>query len=102
MELVSVSLRIPKKLDDDLQEYVRHGAYASKTEVLREALRALLYRQVDAMTGALKGKAKAKSSLSKARKRQWRAALKKAGGNPRKAFGLLEEEEQKSLAGLRF
>ena len=100
MELVSVSLRIPKKLDDDLQEYVRHGAYASKTEVLREALRALLYRQVDAMTGALKGKAK--SSLSKARKRQWRAALKKAGGNPRKAFGLLEEEEQKSLAGLRF
>ncbi len=102
MELVSISLRIPKKLDDDLQEYVRRGAYASKTEVLREALRALLYRQVDAMTGALKGRAKAGSSLSKTRKRQWNRALKKAGGDPRKAFEMLEKEEGESLAGLRF
>ncbi len=102
-ELVSVSLRLPKQLSDDLDEIVEEGHYASKTEVLREALRALLYQQIDSMTGALKGKVRKDSSpLSEERKLEWDNALKKAGGNRKKALTILDNEEKKNLSGLRF
>jgi Arc/MetJ-type ribon-helix-helix transcriptional regulator len=100
-ELVSVSLRIPKKLDSDLDDFVEKGGYASKTEVLREALRALLYRQVDDMTGALKGANVSARSLAESRRLDWDAALAQAQGDAKKALKIVGRLEKRHLKGLR-
>ncbi len=102
VELVNVSLKIPKKLNDDLEEYMRDNGYATKTEVFRELLRAQLYKTVEGMRGALKGKVK---PLDRPhgdwRRNEWKAAIKEAGGDPRKAAALLDEKEKRALTGLR-
>ncbi len=96
-----VSFRMPKALNDALEEEVKKGRYASKTELLREAIRAQLYANISAMRGAVKGK-KAPVSMSGWRKSQWEDALRLSGGDTRKAVALLDEKGRKALSGLKF
>ena len=97
---VIVSFRMPKALNDALEESVKNGGYASKTELLREAIRAQLYANISAMRGAVKGK-KAPTSMSDWRKEQWEDALRLSGGDTRKAVALLDEQGRKALSGLK-
>ena len=100
-DLVTISARIPRKLNNDLEEYASSLGYASKTEVLREMLRNELYGSIGAMKGALKGKVKLKGSMSQWRKEQWQKALKSAKGDVRAAFGIMERDDKEALRGLR-
>ena len=43
-ETVLISLRIPKAMDKDIGYAVKSGRYASRTELLREAVREKLYK----------------------------------------------------------
>jgi Arc/MetJ-type ribon-helix-helix transcriptional regulator len=97
---VIVSFRMPKTLNDALEECVKNGGYASKTELLREALRAQLYANISAMRGSVKGR-KAPASMSDWRKKQWEEALKLSGGDARKAVALLDAKGKKALSGLK-
>jgi Arc/MetJ-type ribon-helix-helix transcriptional regulator len=99
--LTTISLRIPKVLNKDIERYVKLGRYASKTELLREAIRAQLYGSTDKMRGALKNRAQAPKDISKWREQIWQSALKKAGGDKKKAVLILEQEQKKSLEGLK-
>lgn len=100
--MVNISLKIPKKLNDDLEEYMRVNGYATKTEVLRELLRAQLYKTVEGMRGVAKGNVKPSGgSHGDWRRKEWEAALKEAGGDPRKAVALLDEKEKQATSGLR-
>ncbi len=96
----TVSFRMPKRLNDALEECVKNGGYASKTELLREAIRHQLYANISAMRGALKGKT-APASMSDWRKEQWDKALRLSGGDARKAAALLDEIGKKALSGLK-
>lgn len=103
-ELVTISLRIPKKMNKELEAEAKRKQYATKTEVVREAIRNRLYYEAFApMRGALKGKVEsAGKTMSQYRKEWWDDALKKAGGDRKKAIQILKEDEEKSLGGLRF
>ena len=91
--LVTISARIPKKLNDELEKYAEERGYASKTEVLRELLRNSLYEGLDNMRGALKGKVKPlKGTMGDWRREEWKKALKKAKGDARKATEILDRE----------
>ncbi|MEK6924346.1 MAG: ribbon-helix-helix domain-containing protein [Candidatus Micrarchaeota archaeon] len=99
---ITVSARIPEKLDGELGAYAERWGYASKTEVLREALRDLLHEDLNGMRGALKGKATPVfNSVGEARRHAWNAALKKAGGDREKAYAIIDAQEKKALAGLK-
>lgn len=100
VELVTISARIPKQLNDALEEYTAEHGYASKTEVLREWLRGLLYENIHGMKGALKGKVKSTESRAW-RENEWKTALKEVNGDAKKAAILLDEKERKALSGLR-
>ena len=100
-ESVTISLRIPKALNADLERYVKKGRYASKTELLREAIRATLYDSVTRMKGALKSKIESPLPLSQWRAKEWKAALKKANGDSEKAAEILKKKEKKALSGLK-
>jgi len=97
---VTISLRIPKTLNADLEKYVKRGKYASKTEALREAMRAKLYSGIESMRGAIKKKRK-NTSLSDWRAKEWKSALKKANGDSKKAYAIIKAREKKALEGLK-
>lgn len=99
-ETITISMRLPKGLHDDLEKYVKLGNYASKTEALREAIRAKLYESTAAMRGAIKTKKKI-TPMSAWRKKEWDAALKKAGGDSKKAAQILKQKEKKAISGLK-
>ena len=100
-ELVTISARIPRKLNDDLEEYASRLGYASKTEVLREMLRNELYGSIGAMRGALKEKVALKEGMAEWRRNQWDAQLQRAGGDRKKAIEISRNDEKKALSGLR-
>lgn len=101
VDFVTVSARIPKKLNDDLEEYMQEGGYGSKTEVLRELLRGLLYQRVERMKGSFKGASKRQTdTLGDWRKKTWASALEQSGGNAKKAAALLDEKEREALSDL--
>ena len=105
-ESILMSLRIPKTMDRDIGVAVKTGGYASRTELVREALRDRLYRKkalkgVQEMRGALKGKVKVTGTMSQWRKKQWQNALKKANGDPYKASEIMENDEKEAIKGLR-
>jgi len=100
-ESTLISLRIPKTMDRDIGNAVKSGGYSSRTELMREALREKLYKGLDEMRGALKGKVKLKGTMSEWRKKQWKNALKKAKGDPYKASEIMKKDEQEALKGLR-
>ena|SRR3989344_2177617 len=101
-----ISLRIPKSMGKDMNHKVKLGGYASRTELVREALREKLYKNayksLEAMRGALKGKVKVKGSMHEWRLKMWNAALKKAKGDRRKAYEILKKDEQEAIKGLKF
>ena len=100
-DLVTISARIPRKLNDDLEGYAKRLGYASKTEVLREMLRNELYGSIGAMRGALKGKVALKESMAEWRRNQWNGQLLRAGGDRKKAAEISKKDEEKALSGLR-
>ena len=100
-ELVTISARIPRKLNDDLEGYAKSRGYASKTEVLREMLRNELYGSIGAMRGALKGKVTPKESMAQWRRNQWNAQLQRSGGDRKKAMELAKKDEENALSTLR-
>jgi len=100
-DLVTISARIPRKLNDDLEGYAKSLGYASKTEVLREMLRNELYGSIGAMRGALAGKVAPKESMAEWRRNQWNAQLLRAGGDREKAVEISKKDEKKALSGLR-
>ncbi len=102
VELVTVSLRIPREMNLALERYVEGHGYASKTEVLREWLRSLLYENAEVLKGALKGRVKPSGQPGAWRRKEWKNALKEAGGDARKAVALLDKREKKAISGLRF
>lgn len=97
-----ISLRIPKSMGKDMGYAVKSGRYASRTELVREALREKLYKGLDEMRGALKGKVKLKGTHAQWRRAQWQNALKKAKGNSYKASEIMKKDEQGAIKGLRF
>jgi len=100
-ETILISLRIPKSMDRDMGFRVKSEGYASRTELMREALREKLYKNLEEMRGALKGKVKVTGSMRAWRNSQWQKALKKAKGDVRVAFDIMEQEEKKALKDLR-
>ena len=100
-ETVLISLRIPKTMDRDIGYKVKSEGYASRTELMREALREKLYKGLEEMRGALKGKVKVRGSMRAWRLKMWKAALKKADGDPYKASELMKKDEDEALKGLR-
>lgn len=99
---IIISFRIPKQLNKDIEKYVKLGRYASKTELLREAIRAQLYGSTERMRGSLKNKSKKPQiNMVEWRAKVWASALKKAGGDQKKAALILEREKEKVLEGLK-
>jgi Arc/MetJ-type ribon-helix-helix transcriptional regulator len=49
-----ISLRLPDKLIEEIDELVSRGMYASRTEALREAARNLLKSQIGSLKGSPK------------------------------------------------
>ena len=49
-----ISLRLPDKLIEEIDELVSSGMYASRTEALREAARNLLKSQIGSLKGSPK------------------------------------------------
>ena len=96
-----ISLRIPKTMDRDMGYKVKSEGYASRTELVRAALREKLYRGLEEMRGALKGKVKVRGSMRAWRLKVWKAALKKAKGDPYKASEIMKKDEDEALKGLR-
>ncbi|MCX6771763.1 MAG: ribbon-helix-helix domain-containing protein [Candidatus Micrarchaeota archaeon] len=100
-ETILISLRIPKFMDRDIGFRVKSEGYASRTEFMREALREKLYKDLEGMRGALKGKVKVRGSMRAWRLKVWKAALRKAKGDPYKASEIMDMDEKKALKGLR-
>lgn len=104
-ETVLISARIPKTMDKDMGYAVKSGGYASRTELLREAVREKLYknayRSLEAMRGALKGKVKVKGTMRQWRKMMWDKALKRAKGDHHKAYEILKKDEREAIKDLR-
>ena len=100
-ETILISLRIPKTMDRDMGYRVKSEGYASRTELMREALREKLYKGLEEMRGALKGKVKVRGSMRAWRLKVWKAALRKANGDPYKASEIMDRDEKEALKGLR-
>jgi Arc/MetJ-type ribon-helix-helix transcriptional regulator len=100
-ETILISLRIPKTMDRDMGYKVKSEGYASRTELMREALREKLYKGLEEMRGALKGKVKVRGSMRAWRLKVWKAALRKAKGDPYKASKIMKKDEDATLKGLR-
>ncbi|MCX6772565.1 MAG: ribbon-helix-helix domain-containing protein [Candidatus Micrarchaeota archaeon] len=100
-----ISLRVPKSMGRDMNHKVKSEGYASRTELVREALREKLYKNayesLKAMRGALKGKVKAEGSMRTWRLKMWNNALKKAKGDHHKAVQILKQDERDAIKGLR-
>ncbi len=94
MELVTISLRLPKAVNDQLEAYVVEKGYATKTEVVREWIRTeLAMAQLRKTRGALKGQGIVMpKSMTEWRKADWKRLLKKADGDEKKAIQLLQKE----------
>ena len=99
--LVTISARIPRSMYRTMDELVKQRGYASRTELLREMIRQEVLRDILSMQGALKGKVKMKESVFAMRRRMWRTALKKAGGDPHKASEIMEADKKERLRGFR-
>jgi len=100
-ETILISLRIPKSMDRDMGFRVKTEGYASRTELVREALREKLYKGLAEMRGALKGKVKVTGSMRAWRLKVWKAALKKAKGDPYKASEIMKKDEDEAIKDLR-
>ena len=100
-ELVTISARIPKNMYDGMDKIVAEKGYASRTELLREMIRAEVLQDIMSLQGALKGKVKMKESVSAMRRRMWKEALKKAGGDAHKASEIMEANKKETLKGFR-
>ncbi len=102
-ELVTISLRIPKKMNKELEAEAKRKQYATKTEVVREAIRNRLYYEAFApLRGALKGKVKTDGkTMGEWRREMWQEYLKKAGGDPYKASELQRKDEAEAIKGLK-
>ena len=96
-----ISLRIPRSMNKDMGYAVKSGGYSSRTELVREALREKLYKSIEEMRGALKGKVKLKGTHAQWRREQWKTALKRAKGDPHKASDIMDKDEKEALKGLR-
>lgn len=51
MHMKNISLRLPDKLLEDIDNLVEEGRYSSRTEALREAARNLLNAQIGVLEG---------------------------------------------------
>jgi len=100
-ELITISARIPKGLYESMDEIVAERDYASRTELLREMIRAEVMRNIRAMKGALKGKVEFSGDMGGLRRKMWQGALKAAGGDTKKASRMLDAQEKKALRGLK-
>ena len=103
-DLVTISLRIPRKMNAELEQEAKRKHYATKTEIVREAIRRRLYYEVFApMRGALKGKVKSDGkTMSEWRRDRWQEFLKQAGGDRRKAYELQKKDEEEAIKDLKF
>ncbi len=99
-DLVVTSVKLPRGMRDSLDAYAKENGYASTSEVIRMALRDRLYANLREMRGALKGKVKTKESVYEMRRRLWREALEKTGGDARKASELLDAEADDAVKKL--
>ena len=52
MRMKNISVRLPDKLLEDIDNLVEEGHYSSRTEALREAARKLLKEQVGVLKGS--------------------------------------------------
>ncbi len=93
-------------MDQDIGYAVKSGGYASRTELLREAVREKLYKNayksLEAMRGALKGKVKVKGTMRQWRIQQWKKYLKTAKGDHYKAAALMKKDEREAIKNLKF
>ncbi len=101
-ELVTISARIPKSMYDSMDEIVKARGYATRTELLREMIRDEILQDIESMRGALKGKVKFKGTVSQMMRKEWKKALKQAGGNAKKASDIMDKLEKEALRGLKF
>ncbi len=103
-DLVTISLRIPKRLNRELEDEAKRKHYATKTEIVREAIRNRLYLEAFApLRGALKGKVKNPiTDVGKWRRERWQVYLKKAGGDRQKAATMMLKDDEDAAAGLKF
>lgn len=100
-ELVTISARIPRSMYRTMDELVKQRGYASRTELLREMIRQEVLRDILSMQGALRGKVRMRESVFAMRRRMWRTALKKAGGDAQKASEMMDAQEKETLKGFR-
>lgn len=96
-----ITFRLKKGTYSDMQDYMKIGGYTSKTEFVREAIREKLYRDLDEIRGALKGRVKLKGTMGQWRKMMWANALKRANGDRKLAITILREDEKEALKGFR-
>lgn len=94
MQLVTISLRLPKAVNDQLEAYAVEKGYATKTEVLRDWIRTELAKtEISKLRGALKGQGiKMPESMTEWRKADWKRMLKEAGGDEKKALKMLQDD----------
>ncbi len=95
MQMVTISLRLPKSVSDQLDAYIVEKGYATKTEVVRDLIRTELAKaEVGKLRGALKGQGIVMpKSMTEWRKADWERRLKEAGGNRKKALEKIEKEQ---------
>ncbi len=103
-DLITISIRIPKKMNEELESEAKRRHYATKSEVVREALRSRLYYEAIApLRGALKGKVDLEGkTTAQWRRDQWQEFLKKSGGDRKKALQMHIAEMEKAVEGLKF
>ncbi|MBI2445086.1 hypothetical protein HYV43_01725 [Candidatus Micrarchaeota archaeon] len=94
MQMVTISLRLPKTVSDQLDAYIAEKGYATKTEVVRDLIRTkLAMESLEKTRGALKGQGIVMpKSMTEWRKKDWQRLLAKANGNEKKALALLQIE----------
>lgn len=104
MQMVTISLRLPKSVSDQLDAYIVEKGYATKTEVLRDWIRTELAKaEIGKLRGALKGQGIVMpKSMTEWRKKNWARLLEEAGGNRKKAIELWQKETEEAVKDLRF
>ncbi|MBI5225731.1 hypothetical protein HY994_00645 [Candidatus Micrarchaeota archaeon] len=104
MQMVTISLRLPKSVSDQLDAYIAEKGYATKTEVVRDLIRTkLAMESLEKTRGALKGKGIVMpKSMTEWRKKNWERLLKEAGGDRKKAIELWQKETEDAVKDLRF
>ena len=102
--MVTISLRLPKSVSDQLDAYIVEKGYATKTEVLRDWIRTELAKaEIGKLRGALKGQGIVMpKSMTEWRKKNWARLLEEAGGNRKKAIELWQKETEEAVKDLRF